>query len=164
LTPSLKIHRPPITNLDAGSSLRVKRSGNNDVQGMYWVGDMGRDLRASDEYISRELGRRRVSGRCVVHICIFALARQSKLVISSRKRTSRDCFRIGYSTRPRDEVAQVDRCVDPQKTTASARRPFTSLLRSCHESEDEARAEPCWTVVRPSRVAGVVGDNERRSG
>jgi hypothetical protein len=44
----------------------MTRSSGFDVQGMYLDGNTGEDLHASDAYIVRELGRRRVSDGYVI--------------------------------------------------------------------------------------------------
>jgi hypothetical protein len=62
----MKIARPGFTKLGARSSRRMTKSSGFDVQGVYWDGDIWEDLRASDAYIFRELGRHCVSDGRVV--------------------------------------------------------------------------------------------------
>jgi hypothetical protein len=50
----------------------MTRSSEFDVQGMYRDEDMGEDLRASNAYITQELGRCRVSDGRDIHKYRFA--------------------------------------------------------------------------------------------
>jgi hypothetical protein len=67
LDPTLKTSGPSATKLDARRSQRMTRSGEVDVQGIYWDGDIGEDLQASDAHIAPEPSRRRVSDGRVIH-------------------------------------------------------------------------------------------------